>query len=118
MTKQEAIEAMERGYKVKHPFSKRIEYIYKNNDDIDSERGFFCETRDFNEIFSSAKYSDGWRMVADQEIDCIEHASMFFKKLKHELNYLTSYDVPIHVDGKLIKDVKLTDDLTIEITTL
>lgn len=118
MTKQEAIEAMGKGYKVTRPSFKRMEYLYKDNDDINSDSGFFCGTRDFNEVFRSAKYDDGWRMVADQEIDCIEHASTFLKKLKHELDHLSSYDVPIRVDGKLIKRVELTDDLTIEITTL
>ena len=79
---------------------------------------YYCEVTDFKVAYESVRYSLGWTIVETVSIDHIEHASVFLNKLREELDRLASYDVPIRVDGKLVKDVKLTGDLTIEITTL
>lgn len=57
-------------------------------------------------------------MMTGEEPDHISSASEFLRKLQDQLNLLNSWDVPIMVNGKLIKSVELTDDLTIKIETL
>lgn len=118
MTRQEAFEAMERGYKVKHSSFVPGTFLHEKDGSLSVNDTYYCEVTDFKVAFESSRYSSGWNIVEAVSIDHIEHASVFLNKLKGELDRLSSYDVPIRVDGKLVKDVKLTGDLTIEITTL
>lgn len=118
MTRQEAIEAMKKGLVVKHDAFEEGMYFYKVGDYLYDEVGYYCDFDEFSSLQDPNVFSAGWSVIERKKIDHIECASTFLKKLKHELDHLTSYNVPISVDGKLIKDVKLTDDLTIEITTL
>lgn len=118
MTKREAIEAMERGGIITHELFTQGAFLYKRNDDLCDENGLYSKFKDFNENWSFNVYNDGWKIVEPECLNCINSALIFFRKLKNELDQLSSYNVPIRVNGKPIKDVNLTDDLTIEITTL
>lgn len=118
MTKQEAIKAMEKGCVVKHNCFGEDEYLYKIGEFLCDENGCCGRFNNFMELYSLDVFNTNWKVIEGKKIDHIEHASTFLKKLKWELDRLASYDIPIRVDGKLIKDVKLADGLTIEITTL
>lgn len=118
MTRQEAIEAMERGDVITHERFTRGTFLYKINDDLYDENGWYSKFKDFNENWSFNVYDDGWKIIEPECSNCINSALIFFRELKSELDRMPSYDIPIRVNGRLIKNVKLTGDLTIEITTL
>lgn len=96
---------------VKQPYQREAVNIYLTNGKLESS--LYPDREHYSRI--DEKYE---LMMTGEEPDHISNASEFIMALKDQLNRLNSYEVPIKVNGKLIRSVELTEDLTIEIKTL